>query len=172
MAQEAGPVPPPPGRPRLGPGRRVGLIVVGLLAVALSATCTVQIVLAVWFPSYQTEGVSCRSAVLGLVAAVQRARDQAATESPQGERAALAVFRQALEPEWDDLPSVRAACEGDGQAQKALRTVELLRYAEERAVRYEALGLSPLRQRALALQRELGQSFESRPPPSGAAGEP
>lgn len=159
-------------RPRLSPGRRAGLFVVGLLAVALSATCTTQIVLAVWFPKGDAEGVSCRSGLLGLAAAVQRAREQAATEGPQGERAALNVFREALAPEWDQLPGVRQACREDPEAQRSLRTVELLRYAEERAVRYEALGLSPLRQRVVALQRELGQSVESRPSEGKAAGEP
>jgi hypothetical protein len=146
--------------------------VVGVLSVALSATCTTQIVLAVWFPEARAEDVSCRSALLGLASAVQRAREQAALESPQGERAALGEFRRALEPEWDALPSVRRACRGDSEAQRALRTVELLRYAEERAVRYEALGLSPLRQRVLTLQRELGQSFLSRPVVPGGNGEP
>ncbi|NLE87885.1 MAG: hypothetical protein GX607_15975 [Myxococcales bacterium] len=172
MPQEAGPEPAPAGRPHLSTARRAGLVVVGLLAVALSVTCTVQIVLAVWFPAQGVPGASCRNGVLSLVAAVQRARDQAAAESPQGERAALGVFRRALDPEWQTLPDVRLACEGDDPARRALRTVELLRYAEERAVRYEALGLSPLRQRALALQRELGQSAESAPSSFGTAEEP
>lgn len=158
--------PQPPKRPRLGSGRRAGLALVGVLALFLSATCTIQIVRAVWFPPQDLEGVACRPSVLGLVGAVQRARDQAAAESPQGERAALEVFRSALEPEWARYPSIRGACRGDDGALRALRTVELLRYAEERAVRYEALGLSPLRQRALSLQRELGQSLGS--PPTAA----
>lgn len=164
MAQEATPPPNPPRRLRLSPGRRAGLLVVGLLAIALSAVCTVQIVLAVWFPDRSAEGISCRSAILELSAAVDRARQRAAAEGPQGERAALQVFREALEPEWSLFASVRAACRDDDRALRALRTVELLRYAEERAVRYEALDLAPLRQRALALQRELGQSYQPRPP--------
>lgn len=157
----------PPRRPRLSPGRRAGLFGVGLLAIALAATCTVQIVLAVWFPDRSAQGLSCRAAVLDLAAAVDRARERAAVEGPQGERAALAVFRQSLEPEWTLLGSVRASCRDDDHALRALRTVELLRYAEERAVRYEALDLAPLRQRALTLRRELGQSYPSRPPTTG-----
>lgn len=163
MAQEATSPTNPPRRPRLSPGRRAGLLVVGLLAIALAATCTVQIVLAVWFPDRSIQGISCRPAVLDLVAAVDRARERAAAD-PQGERAALQVFRQSLEPEWARLGSVRAACRNDDDALRALRTVELLRYAEERAVRYEALDLASLRQRTLTLQRELGQSYPSRPP--------
>jgi hypothetical protein len=50
---------------------------------------------------------------------------------------------------------VRTICQGDLPALKALRTIELLRYAEERAVRYEALDLSRLRQRVPALRKEL-----------------
>lgn len=143
------------------------MFVVGLLSVALSATCTTQIVLAVWFPAAHADGVSCRGALRNLASAVQRAREEAAAEGPQGERAALREFRRALEPEWEALPDVRRACRGDTEAQRALRTVELLRYAEERAVRYEALGLSPLRQRVLTLQRELEPSFSSRPAAGG-----
>jgi hypothetical protein len=165
MSQESGAPPLAPHRSRLGPGRRAGLFVVGLLFVALSTLCTVQIVKAVWFPEYRAVEAPCRSAVLGLVAAVQRARERAAAEGPEGERAALIRFRSALEPEWSKLAGVRRACREDDKALRALRTVELLRYAEERAVRYEALGLSPLRQRALSLQRELGPSFTSAPPP-------
>ncbi len=149
---------PPPAqkaeRPRRSVARRVGLLLVGVASVAFATICTTQIVLAVWFPPQPRWDVSCHEGLGGLLDAVERARAHAANESG-GERAALAGFRDTLEPEWGRLATVRTLCQGDLPALKALRTIELLRYAEERAVRYEALDLSRLRQRVPALRKEL-----------------
>jgi hypothetical protein len=127
---------------------------VGAISVAFATICTTQIVLTVWFPPKPRWEVSCHEGLNALLDAVERARAHAATESG-GERAALAGFRDSLEPEWSRIATVRATCHGDLPALKALRTIELLRYAEERAVRYEALDLSRLRQRVPALRKEL-----------------
>ncbi len=145
---------PQAARPRRGAVHRAGLILVAALSVAFATVCTTQIVLAVWFPPEPPWDVSCREGLKGLIGAVERARANAAAEAG-GERRALLGFRESLEPEWSRAATVRSLCRNDPPAMKALRTIELLRYAEERAVRYEALDLSRLRQRVPALRREL-----------------
>jgi hypothetical protein len=83
-----------------------------------------------------------------LERAVERARVAYAREAgEEDERAALARYRGALEPEWSERKAVEAACKGDQNGEKHLRDVIALRYAEEHAVRYESLGLAPLRRR-------------------------
>ena len=131
-------------------GRRIGL---GLFAVLLSAftiVCSGQIILQVWFPRSEATIQSCRSGIQSLVTAVERARRAAAAENGD-ERAALARFRAQLAPEWQRLPAVERACEADGEAGGALRDVVELRFAEEHAVRYEAVALARLRRRVKAL---------------------
>jgi hypothetical protein len=146
--------PEAPPRRRRSALNRAGLLAIGVLSVAFATICTTRIVLTVWFPERPPWDVTCRTGVDRLLTAVERARAQAAIE-PTGERAALEDFRNALEPEWTHLATVRDLCQGDQAALRGLRTVELLRYAEERAVRYEALDLSRLRQRVPTLRKEL-----------------
>jgi hypothetical protein len=69
----------------------------------------------------------------------------------ESERSALGRYRGALEPEWNDEKAVAAACRADGASKKRLEDVVALRYAEEHAVRYESLGLAPLRRRLKGL---------------------
>lgn len=124
-----------------------------LLALALTAGASAQILLAVFAPPGGTAGqANCRDGVRALLAGVYRARGSAAARG-EGEREALAAFRRALEPEWSHAAAIATACRQgrDGAALAAFRQVELLRYAEEQAVRYEALDLSLLRRRAPAL---------------------
>ncbi len=158
MSAPAGSSPKLHERPskRPGAGRRAGILVAAALSVSFAATCTWQIIAAVWFPPQPATDLSCRRGLLSLIDSVERARRLAAQES-SGERAALANFRDAVEPEWRYLPTIRAKCTEDREALDALRTVELLRYAEERAVRYEALDLSRLRQQVPLLRRELSE---------------
>jgi hypothetical protein len=86
-----------------------------------------------------------------LERAVSRARAAyLAQTSEQNERAALATYRNALEPEWSEHKGIEAACRGDEAGRKRLKDVIALRYAEEHAVRYESLGLAPLRRRLKA----------------------
>lgn len=133
------------------------MAVVAALAVALTAGASVQILRAVFAPPgagpWGEPGPgACRMGVRALLAGVDRARGQAAARG-EGEREALAAFRRALEPEWSHAADIAASCRRgrDVAALTAFRQVELLRYAEERAVRYEALDLSLLRRRAPAL---------------------
>lgn len=126
-----------------------------LLVVGFTAVCSAQILVQV-FGKAPVHDVStnCRQGLLALIGAVRRARAAAAAETG-GERAALARFRAALEPEWSDKPTLDVACRSDAEAQRALGEIELLRYAEEHAVRYEAVDLAPRRRRVRALEERL-----------------
>jgi hypothetical protein len=79
----------------------------------------------------------------------------AAAEEIHGERAALVQFRTALEPEWKSREAVGQACRGDSTAERALSELDALRYAEEHAVRYEAVALANQRRRADATRLKL-----------------
>lgn len=129
---------------------------VAFLAVAVTTGASVQILVAVFSPPGAGTPTACRSGVQALLSGVARARGQAATRAAD-ERTSLSTFRRALEPEWSHAAAVEASCrrDRDRAALQAFRQVELLRYAEERAVRYEALDLSQLRKRAPDLARSL-----------------
>jgi hypothetical protein len=91
---------------------------------------------------------------LGLDLAIRRARG-AAAEEITGERPALQRFRDALSPEWQSRGAVSQSCQGDPAAIAALSDLDALRYAEEHAVRYEAVALAKQRRRSDAIRREL-----------------
>lgn len=108
---------------------------------------TVQILGAVWGKAPPSPD-GCAGGTANLERAVERARvAYAASAGDEDERAALARYRGALEPEWSERKAVEAACAGDAAGRKRLKDVIALRYAEEHAVRYESLGLAPLRRR-------------------------
>jgi hypothetical protein len=90
-----------------------------------------------------------------LLASVSTARSAAAQETG-GEQASLDAFRNSLAIAWKKRPALDRACAGDVRAKLMLREIDELRYAEEHAVRYEAVRLSPERKRASALADELG----------------
>lgn len=139
--------------------RRIALLGVFLATTALTVAATAQIFLAVFRPQATVTSIKCRPGVRSLLASLSRARATAA-RSTTDERTALSAYRSALLPEWGAAEAIRQKCRdaADREALSAFRAVELLRYAEERAVRYDALDLSLLRQRAPALTRALFQS--------------
>ena len=141
-------------KPKLSPaaltGRRIGIGIFGLIVSAATASWTIQILFAVFAPPIIADAKECRGGTRDLLGAVRRARLAAAAETG-GERAALGRFRAALEPEWNTRASLDAACSSDPLARAALTEIDALRYAEEHAVRYEAVGLAPQRRRAQAL---------------------
>lgn len=118
--------------------------------------CSVQILTAVFSDGTEPAPLECRKGILKLIAAVERARQAAAAESG-GEREAIFRFRRALEPEWQWRPGLTARCADDRSALRALGEVDRLRYAEENAVRHEALDLAPRRRRVQALQKDLAR---------------
>lgn len=137
---------PPQGRSL---ARRIGLVCVSLVSVYLAGASTYRIFQETLFPEVTATNHTCRSGTRALFEAVEGARALAA-KSTQPERVALREFRQQLAPVWSHAPSVRARCQEDRDehALEALRIVELLRYAEERAVRYNAIDLTKWRVRA------------------------
>ncbi len=137
-------------------GRRAGIVVFALLIAVPTLVWTSQIFQRVFWADPGHASGDCRRSVLGLEQALDRARLAAAKES-HGERAALASFRQALEPEWDQRGAIGTLCQNDARARRALSDLDALRYAEEHAVRYEAVALARQRRRAESLRRELSQ---------------
>lgn len=128
-------------------GQRAGIVVfVGIFAGA-TLIWTIQILTTVW-GSAPPSPAGCAAGTASLESAVARARHVYLAQSgDQDERAALASYRGALEPEWSEQKSIEAACRDDEAGRKRLKDVIALRYAEEHAVRYESLGLAPLRRR-------------------------
>lgn len=72
-----------------------------------------------------------------------------------GEREAVAGFRSALGPEWSAREGLEARCAGDPEALRSVGDVDRLRFAEEHALRYEALDVAGRRRRVLALEKRL-----------------
>jgi hypothetical protein len=149
------PAPPPHASPAARKGSRVAIALFALVVAGATAIWTLQIVRQVWWPPFRESPVDCRTGLGGLARAVTRARLAAARESGD-ERAALARFRAALEPEWATRQGVEVRCRGDVEALRSLKDLDALRYAEEHAVRYEAVGLASLRRRVEAVERKLG----------------
>lgn len=135
-------------------GRRLGIIVFALIVATFTVTSSVQIILQVWSPPAAHAPASCHAGIGELLIALRRARDAAAAESG-GERAALERFRAALLPAWENRAEIDELCRTNGTASRALSQLTALRYAEEHAVRYEAVALAEQRRRVDAITREL-----------------
>lgn len=128
-------------------GRRVGVAIFATIFAGATLLWTVQILTAVWGTAPPSPA-GCATGTASLERAVERARLAYAVEAgDEDERTALARYRGALEPEWEQRKAVEAACASDAAGRKRLKDVIALRYAEEHAVRYESLGLAPLRRR-------------------------
>jgi hypothetical protein len=128
-------------------GRRVGIALFSAFFAGATLLWTIQILTEVW-GSAPPSPAGCAGGTASLERAVERARLAYAVEAgDEDERAALARYRSALEPEWQERKAIEAACRGDETGKKHLKDVIALRYAEEHAVRYESLGLAPLRRR-------------------------
>jgi hypothetical protein len=111
----------------------------------------------VWAPVFRSyPDLDCRRGLSDLAQAIDRARQAASTVSEAGEDIALAQFRTALSPEWDQHDAIARSCSRDRDLASLLDVVERLRYAEERAVRREVSDLAPLR-------RKVGQISTSPP---------
>lgn len=152
----------PHASPQRSSARTAGLMGVLVVSVALTSLCTIQILRAALWPEVEPTPHTCQSGLAHLYEAIQGARLAASAELG-GERAALAMYRSKIETQWRAYPDVFQKCRalGDASASRALRQVELLRYAEERAIRYEALDLSRLRKttpQALALLKTENQA--------------
>jgi hypothetical protein len=119
--------------------------VVVVLFVAIAAG---NVIWQVWAPSFRDyPPVACSAALGDLARAVERAKDAAHSVTDDEEAAALARFREALDPEWSHHDAIAASCRRDPQLASLLDVIERLRYAEERAVRRESTELVPLRRK-------------------------
>ena len=128
-------------------GRRFGIAIFSAIFTGATLLWTIQILTTVW-GSAPPAPEGCARGTAKLAQAVDRARNAyAELAGNEDERAALGRYRAALEPEWDERKAVEAACRDDEAGRKRLKDVIALRYAEEHAVRYESLGLAPLRRR-------------------------
>jgi len=128
-------------------GRRVGIAIFTTIFAGATLWWTVEILTAVW-GSAPASPVGCARGTEELQLAIDRARETyAKLAGDEDERAALTRYRNALDPEWQQRKAIEAACRGDQAGKKRLKDVIALRYAEEHAVRYESLGLAPLRRR-------------------------
>jgi hypothetical protein len=134
-------------------GGRVGLGVFATLVIGITAWWTIEIIQQVWFKRVPETTAECRSGLVGLIAAVDRARVRAG-ETP-GEQAAVTRFREALSPEWDERAALDRACQNDPEALRGLSSVDGLRYAEENAARSEASDLAERRRAIQALSQKL-----------------
>jgi hypothetical protein len=128
--------------------RVIGLICIVLCSVYVASVSTYQILGDALFPEIVPTEYNCRSGTRALYESVEGARLRAA-QVVQAEREALETFRSQLSPVWKQAAAVRSLCEKDQDlaALNALRSIELLRYAEERAVRYSAIDLTKWRRR-------------------------
>ncbi|HLV22414.1 MAG TPA: hypothetical protein VKZ49_16085 [Polyangiaceae bacterium] len=145
-------------------GRRAGILVFALLVGGFTVVCSIQIIVQVWDlggSGAVAPGIGCREGVSDLLTAIRRARRGAAAETG-GEHAALQRFRQALGPEWQLRPALDEHCAQDPAAQRALKAIDRVRYAEEHAVRYESADLARRRRDLRRVEQELLQS--SAPP--------
>ena len=107
----------------------------------------------IWSPRFrQHQPTDCVAGLEALKQGIARARQAASELSEATEDEALARFRQALLPEWDQRDAIAAACQSKAELASALDVIERLRYAEERAVRREVSELAPLRRRVEQLR--------------------
>ena len=143
-------------KPNLSPGqrlgRRIGIAVFALIVGGATAIWTTQILYAVFAPPVFAVAKECRGGSRDLLTAVRRASLAAAAESGDERAAPRIASRAALEPEWSRSCESRLALpRRPRKAQAALAEIDALRYAEEHAVRYEAVRLAPQRRRVQAL---------------------
>jgi hypothetical protein len=149
-------------------GRIIGQAAIGVVVTGLTAMWTVQIIRQVYPSRPETPRLQCRPALRDLIHAVRAARSAAASETG-GERAAVKRFRAALGPSWQARAQLTEACQADPEALRALREVDLLRYAEEHAVRYEVQELALRRRRVRTLEKTLFGAPATLPPPGPSA---
>ena len=142
----ASPLPNRNGREERGTARTVALAMLGGFAVWLTVVGTYQVLKQSFWPELRTTHFDCRDGAHSLLQALESARNRA-SEQTLNEREALSTFRADLEPVWQQAAAIRYTCEmkRDQVALRALRSLELLRYAEERSIRLSAVDLTQLR---------------------------
>ncbi len=136
-------------------GRRYGIALFAAIMSTFIVVSGSQVMYQGFASAASESPRDCQTGISDLLLALRRARAAAAAE-PLGERASLARFRQALQPEWRRRGKLTDVCGTDNWALEALTAIDRLRYAEEHAVRYESVDLAPSRRHVLAIEQSLG----------------
>jgi len=134
-------------------GRRGVMIAYFVVVVVVITICTVEISIQAFSRLGGTSRdaqVECVEGIRSLIAAVDRARS-GVDGSNRKEADAVIRYRASLEPEWSRRGAVRRACKGDIGRLETLDAVVHLGFAEEQAVRRNAMELAPFRRRASEL---------------------
>src|SRR5215204_4355580 len=113
-------------------GRRLGIAVFTVIVTVITGVWSTQIILQVWFRPDATQAPACLEGLKGLISALDRAREAAAT--PAEERQRVRQFRAALLPEWDADSALEQSCRDQAELSRALDEIRALRYEEEQAV--------------------------------------
>lgn len=142
----ASPIADPSGRKKRSTLKTTALALLGGLAVWLTVVGTYEVLEQSFWPELVTTEFDCHDGTRALLESLESARNRAA-EHTLSERKALSTFRADLEPVWRQEAAIRYRCEKqqDKVALQALRSLELLRYAEERSIRLSAVDLTQLR---------------------------
>lgn len=149
-------------------GRRGVMIGYFVLVVVVIGICTVQVTtqaIGRLGGTHSDAPIECAQGIRSLAVAVERARSAAAA-SHEGESEAVALFRASREPEWARRGDVERACKGDPARLETLDAVIHLGFAEEHAVRRDAVELSKIRSKAANLVRMHLPPFPSAPVPN------
>ena len=153
MADEA-PVDDPHERAKKR-GRRVAQAIYYSMVVIVIVGATTQITMQV-FKRVDSPPADCKRGLRALLRAVDGAKATAASGDVSPEQA-LAKFRAALSPAWDDRDRIHKACTEarDARLEEAWDTVERLRYAEENVIRRDARDLAPLRRKVQEVETKI-----------------
>jgi hypothetical protein len=136
--------------------RRAALWLLGGLAIWLIGVGTLSVLSqSLWRPLEATHH-DCRAGAQALLQALETARNHA-TDHTLNEREALRAFRTDLRPTWGQAHAIVRRCElaRDKVALRAIHSLELLRYAEERSIRLNAVELTHLRRTTPRLVKAL-----------------
>ncbi len=134
---------------------------IGILSVCaawLPLAGTYQVLRQSLWADAGTTDYTCRAGASALYEALETARNGTNTLS-LGEREAVSLFRTELGLVWQQSHAIVQRCQNDKDkvALRALRSLELLRYAEERSIRLSAVDLTKLRRSTPDLVRALSQ---------------
>lgn len=149
-------LPSAPERRGRGPIRQSALWLLGGLALWLIGVGTLSVLSQSLWPPMEATQYDCRSGAHALLQALEAAREHA-TDHTLNEREALRAFRADLHPAWGQAHGIVHRCElaRDKVALRAIHSLELLRYAEERSIRLNAVELTHLRRTTPRLVKAL-----------------
>lgn len=149
--------------------RTLRYVMIGYFFVVLAvcAVSAVQVVEQALFrePESKLESADvkrfeCAEGIRLLDDAIDRAR-KTVHRSALDETQAMKKYREALEPIWSHRAVIERACMGDAQGELAVRALIRLGYAEEHAVRSDAMELSRLRKRTEQLVQAVARPAQT-----------